>query len=377
MNHNMKIGIMSIVDSISNPASLSFENLYNSIGLNTGNLMFTNAVLKQLKGNIQRIGFSFNPYQINNDFDVLVIPAANWINSYSDWDWLSDLLEKITMPVVTIGIGVQANSNDIKSIQVNSSCMRLAKLLSSKANYISVRGNFTRDWFIDNGMKNVVTTGCPSMYMRFEKREGSTNSINNVVIQSTRYYISSDFLKNYSENRELYKIAATNNFDMVYQSEPEEINYLVYGDEHHNKSNLELRVPLVKLYGLPGPAELKDFLRQHGKAFFSIEDWADYLSNKTGVIGTRLHVTILALNLGLPAVLIPHDSRTQEMAEFAAIPTAGLELINKKIIEGVLFDYLKTLDIGNYLKQRKKNSLIYQEFLLANNLEFNKDQILD
>lgn len=108
-----RIGVISLKQKIDDPAGTKFDYLYQAIGLNTGNFMFTNAVFRQIDGELSHIGFSFDPKHINEHFDALVIPAANWINERTDWTWLVDLLEKVDIPVITIGIGLQADSMDI------------------------------------------------------------------------------------------------------------------------------------------------------------------------------------------------------------------------------------------------------------------------
>lgn len=370
----MKIGIISILPFIEKPESYTFNDLYNAIGLNTGNLMFTNAVTKQIKGDIERIGFNFSTDYVNRNFDSLVIPAANWINSYLDWEWFNDILEKIRIPVITIGIGVQADTNFLRSIKVNSSCMRLAKLLSNKSKYISVRGDLSRDWFIKNGMKNVITTGCPSLYMKLDNKLANSFK-KGIVVQSTRYYMDESFLNDHNLNSALYRIAGDNKFDFVYQSEPEEINFLVYGDSI-DKTSLKFNKSLVNLYGFNNESKLKSYLQKHGQVFFSIDDWANYLSGKSCLIGTRLHGTIVALNIGTPTALIPHDSRTQEIAEFASIPTIDFKTIKDIIKTGNILEHIESIDKGEYLNTRSANSKIYQEFLYANDLEFKKEELL-
>ena len=40
--------------------------------------------------------------------DVVVLAAANWINSYDDFGWLANRLERIKLPVLLVGVGAQA-----------------------------------------------------------------------------------------------------------------------------------------------------------------------------------------------------------------------------------------------------------------------------
>lgn len=357
-----RIGVISLKQNIEDPAETKFDYLYQSIGLNTGNFMFTNAVFRHIDGDLTRIGFAFDPVQINKDFDALVVPAANWINEITDWTWLVDLLGKVEIPIVTIGIGLQAESMDMSRVRVNESSMRLIKLLSGKSKWISCRGNFTRDWLASIGIVNVITTGCPSIYMKLESKHSQYADEDSVVLQGTRYWLSSDFINGNNVNRKIYALAGKFNLPMIYQSEPEEIDYLVYsksGNDEHAKKNW---AALAKLYGFQQEADMKQYLIEKGRVFFDVDQWSGYIKANAGVIGTRLHGAIEALNSGRPTRLIAHDSRTQEVVDFAGIPTLNeSELSN--ISENGMREILCDTDVSKYAEKRKLSAVVYRQFL--------------
>lgn len=357
-----RIGVVSLKQSIENPAETKFEYLYQAIGLNTGNFMFTNAVFRHIDGDLVRIGFSFNPEKINKEFDALVIPAANWINDRTDWTWFVDLLEKIEIPIITIGIGLQAESMDIGKVRVSESSMRLIRLLSSKSKWISSRGDFTREWLASIGIINVVTTGCPSIYMKFETKDGHYADNDSIILQGTRYWVSDEFINSENINRKIYSLAGKLNLPMVYQSEAEEIDYLVYsesGEDDHAKKRLAV---LAKLYGFSQDVDMKQYLSNKGRVFFDVDQWSGYVKANIGVIGTRLHGAIVALNSNRPARLISHDSRTQEVAEFAGIPSLNeseLDNVSEEDMKKILND----TDMSGYAEKRKNSAVLYQQFL--------------
>jgi polysaccharide pyruvyl transferase WcaK-like protein len=362
-----RVGVICISPSVERPEEIPFNQLYKVIGNNTGNLMFTQAIFRQLAGTVKKIGFSFNTNKINQNFDAIVIPAANWLNKYTDWDWFCNTLERIEIPIVTIGLGLQADSLSNSAVMVNQSSARLAKLLSQKSSFISTRGDFTRDWLNSIGIKNVVSTGCPSLYMKLVETDEKSDR-DGIIIQSTRFHMSEKFLNNPSINQSLYHLSGKFGLDMIYQSEMEEIEYLVFGKEDSyilpdSLSNL------VALYGFSNSSDYKSYLDVHGKVFFDINHWANFLKTHTGVIGTRLHGTILALNMGLPAILIPHDSRTAEVAEFAKLPTINLANRIDSLSEKAMLDLLKESNVEEYLTARQLNLKVYLEFLASNNLE--------
>jgi hypothetical protein len=357
-----RIGVVSLKQKIENPSETKFEYLYQAIGLNTGNFMFTNAVFKQIEADLLQIGFSFNPDKINKEFDALVVPAANWINERTDWTWLIELLEKINIPVITIGIGLQANSTDIDKVRVNESSMRLIKLLSNKSKWISCRGDFTRDWMGSVGIKNTVTTGCPSLYMKLEGQYENQVDGGEVILQGTRYWVSTEFNQSNDINRNIYAMAGRLNLPMIYQSEAEEIDYLVYSESRNDQHAKNKKLAFANLYGFTEYEDVINYISVKGHVFFDIDKWSEFVKNNVGVIGTRLHGAIIALNSGKPARLITHDSRTQEIADFAEIPTIPESLV-LDLNEADARRILNDTDLSRYIAKRKVNSNIYVGFL--------------
>jgi polysaccharide pyruvyl transferase WcaK-like protein len=364
-----RIGVVGISPSVERPEAMPFHQLYNAVGKNTGNLMFTQAMFRQLAGKVTRIGFSFNTDQINQKFDSIVIPAANWLNSHTDWTWFIKLIERIEIPVITIGIGLQAQTLDKSAVMVHPTSIELAKTLSQKAASISTRGNFTRDWLHSIGIDNVVSTGCPSLYMKvvdsIDKQSGR-----GIVLQSTRHKLTEKFLNDTGINRQIYRLAGRLNMDIIYQSEMEEIEYNVYGNSqtYCNEENLKRLIPL---YGFSNFSDLISYLDEHGKIFFDINQWSAFLKTHSGLVGTRLHGTILALNAGVAAILIPHDSRTAELIDFAKLPSGSLPSDISLISEKMLIEKLEASNMELYLQTQQQNLKTYLNFLSSNHLQAN------
>lgn len=364
MTAKKKIGLVSIRPQI-DPSPMSFDVAYQAIGLNTGNLMFTTAMLHQINANISHVGFVFDPAKVNAQYDALVVPAANWLGAHAQWDWFTDLIDKVEIPVITIGIGAQAPDQSMLHIAWNESSVRLARALAKRAAYISTRGHFTTACLRQIGILNVVTTGCPSLYRDFARQERQERD--GLVIQSTRYGIAKAFAESPSLNRDLFRLAYAQKFDMIYQSEPEEMKYLLKRDPAAPLGAAAASAALCTLYGAANEQELTAYLDQYGKVFYDLEQWSAHVQTRKAVIGSRLHGAILALNSGVPAILIPHDSRTGELAQFARIPTAKLAEV---MASGpALIDTPEMADqLAAYEETKKFNHLIYQQFLAANGL---------
>lgn len=357
----MRIAAVSIARSIPDPGAGSFKSLYEKVGKNTGNLMFTEAIYSLIEGEVTQIGFSFDPKKVNTNFDCVVIPAANWLNRNANWDDLVKLLSDLKIPVIVIGIGLQADSMSLDSVEISASSRRLIEYLRTSAPLISVRGNFTRDWLRSIGIENVVTTGCPSLYMNiFEQTKIPEDG--DLIFQATRYEMTQSFLARNGINRRLFEFSGQFNCPMIYQSEPEEMELITSGDSLSSLS-AETRDLLTRLYKYEDSSDLEYFLRTRGKVFYNLADWSRFISQHKAVIGTRLHGSIIALNSGRRAVLIPHDSRTAEVASFAGIPHASGPTVKDMQTREELEELVQSSQIEAYRDRRSQNQIRFKEFL--------------
>lgn len=370
-----KIGMIGLLPKIENFPDIEFDRLCHMVGLNTGNLMFTNAIYKHISGSIERVGFKFDPDRINAEYDALIVPAANWINAGLDWDELIDIWKKVSVPIITVGIGLQADDVVLESVKISDSSLRLARFLASKSKYISCRGNFTRDWMRSVGINNAIVTGCPSLFMDPGGAEGASSS-GAVVLQGTRYWMSEDFLNKNGINQSLYRLAGKLGAPMVYQSEPEEMRYLIEGTFEGPDGVGQRTKWLADLYGFDSAENLKSYLNDSGMVFFDIEKWSTALRGYAGVVGTRLHGAIIALNSGLPARLIAHDSRTSELLECAKIPTVSAEKIQAIKSHDDLLKILKETDLSEFFENKEKMSEVYIQFLEECGLSVRRDGVV-
>ena len=71
--------------------------------------------------------------------------------------------------------------------------------------------------------------------------------------------------------------------------------------------------------------------RINNKARFFIDPttWVKYLSDFKFSFGTRIHGNITSLLSGIPAVVLAHDSRTRELAEYFEIPYKKIDGLEK------------------------------------------------
>lgn len=286
--------------------------LLTAYGNNLGNMLFPVGTAYALAN--AKLSGGYNPSHDDLvDRDVVVITAANWLNSYSDFAWLASLLETklAKFPVVVVGLGAQSDTtNSIPTLLAGT--RRLVSILAERSIAISTRGAFTSEVLAAYGVHNSVVTGCPSLLLAgaalptFREVESPTWPL--TAVHSTRHLYNrpSSDLQTY-----FYRQAMKHSADLFLQSELAELHYALNSPAQGEVVQKSEAV-LQQVYGEGG--EVADYLTRHAKAYLDVDSWLDALRSKQFCLGTRLHGTIAALLAGTPAVLVTHDARTSEIA---------------------------------------------------------------
>ena len=365
-----RYGIISISPHPERAKFVSFDHLYQGVGMNTGNLVFTNAVWRQIGGDKSALPFAFDAEKANAELDAVIIPAANWINERVDFSHVAEPLERLKIPVVVIGLGAQSASFDVRP-SLPKGTQRFLDAAFERSESVSVRGPFTANVLDRMGYRNIRVTGCPSLYNDASEETDAPGAGDldprRLLMHATRYtaryepYAHEDGI-----DRRIFRSAFENDVDLLYQSELEELALLFdfEGPEVFDDKTVDL---LRRIYNAPSWHALRDYVFRHGKAYLNVAEWRDDLRQRQFVYGTRLHNTILALNAGVRAYLLWHDSRTREIAEFAAIPSMEAAKAGASIEE--IRDAYSAADASRFLKRRADNLLVYKAFLEENRLE--------
>ena len=117
--------------------------------------------------------------------------------------------------------------------------------------------------------------------------------------------------------------------------------------------------------------ELEDFVRwseRHGQAFFDAAVWMEHYRRFDFVVGTRIHGVMLALQAGVPALCIAHDSRTLELCETMKVP----HVLARDHPRGLAEDQLWPLfhfDGAEFDANRRRLGARYVTFLEGNGLQ--------
>jgi hypothetical protein len=294
----------------------------NLIGNNTGNLVFSQAVYRLLStadADLETSGLArSHPREINSRFDHVVVPLANAFRlSYLETlDALSSLIEQLTIPVSVLGVGFQASlagtykhADDVKP-----ATMRFVRAVLNRSPSIGVRGEQTRDYLksLGFGDEHVKVIGCPSMFtygpdLHVEKR----------VESLTRYSPIALNVSPYVEEMGPISLHAAEDFPrLVYMAQNiQTLELMLHGSYPASKTEASMVAS-----GAPITLEHPLIRSDRVRFFLDPQTWFEHLAQYDFSFGSRIHGNIAALLAGTPALLLAHDSRTLELAEYHEIP---------------------------------------------------------
>jgi hypothetical protein len=116
-----------------------------------------------------------------------------------------------------------------------------------------------------------------------------------------------------------------------------------------------------------------NLLRSRFVTYFSIGEWMEQLTKYNLSLGTRFHGNLLALQSGIPALFIGHDTRTSELIETIKVPRIDSNVFNcsniADIFQSIQFDY-EAFD-----RERFRLACKYKDILLGHGLKLNQNLI--
>lgn len=317
-------------------------------GNNTGNLFIAYAVERHLgtPAEWQLFGHDIDTDRINNEFDKVIIPASNFVNSYSDLGGVASILKKIKIPLVAIGIGSQA-AHFTDKIELKKGTLEFLRVLSEKSVTMGARGNFTAEKLFDIGIKNVDVTGCPTIYF---------NSNPGFQINKKAYSPSFKTAVNFGrrkENLHLLKLAIKHKLPFFAQSELLELNVM---DGTAGAKDIA-KDPLYKKSGMIDANALNHYLKTCGRVYYNLPDWITELSSCNFSIGPRLHGNMIAFQHGVPALWFTHDTRTKEISDLANLPNISILDIDKVTSLEAFYD------LADFSAFNRTYPLIYNNYI--------------
>ena len=118
-----------------------------------------------------------------------------------------------------------------------------------------------------------------------------------------------------------------------------------------------------------------DFLKDKSLVFSSVPEWLFFARRFDLCFGMRMHGSMVALQAGVPTVIVYHDLRTRELAERMKIPKISIAdfcaLKQSEICEHMHILFFDQVDA--YFSRRQELASVFSDFLSAANIEMSTD----
>jgi hypothetical protein len=329
--------------------------LFNETGGNTGNLAFQYAVKTHLRSDAAILHWGADAKQFRSRGDVIVLPLANQLGKHTDLGSAAAKLEEINLPVIGVGLGAQAASEAL-DVELSPGTKRwldtIARLSPTGGRNLGARGAYTQVQIGKNGWPNAsVVTGCPSNFINLtdeiiDRIAAGFQRAPKLVAVAAGIPHSQPLAK---LEHNLTDIVTSTGGAYVVQHGLEMLQ-LARNEFDELTPNM---FALCNNYIRPGssPDSFKDWCRRYAHAFFDVRAWMDFLRRFDFVIGTRFHGAMLAIQAGVPAACIAHDSRTYEMCQTMKIPVRLHTEVEYPLTATNMLDYFR-FDAGAYRETR-------------------------
>lgn len=327
--------------------------LFEKTGGNTGNLAFLDAVRSHLGAEATILPLGAPGRDVRAAGDIIVMPLANQLGAHTDLSDWARWLREYNLPVLGIGLGAQARKqgDPVKlSPGTGHWLATMASLSPGKGPNLGTRGAFTAEQVRLAGYPGTATiTGCPSNFTSVDNPADRLAGAYQRVPERIAVTAGIPFLPALARIERLLASLVTEPRSYIVQHGLEMIR-LASGEFDLIERN---ELDLAHNYIMPGQdmETFKSWCRIHAVALHDVQGWMAHLRTFDFVVGTRFHGVMLALQAGVPAGCITHDSRTEEMCQTMGVPYCSYRDIHT-LLHGNVLDYF-TFDAEAYRATRR------------------------
>lgn len=325
----MKYLVCSGVEFKADPSINDILTIKSEVGGNVGNLLFIQAVTESLYKTGEEV-FTATVYQsvfsdeeidkINNEYDAFILPLAD---AFRDDNILqlknyAKTISKLRIPCVVIGVGLRAEYDADINIPRNfdEAAKEFICAVLEKSSCVGLRGEVTGLYLKRLGFtegRDYMVIGCPSMCMAALGKGIKINEVNNLE----RICINGNDLSPENVKKMICKMINDYPDHYIVQQRISEIAD-VFLEKFSYYRKTESRVP-GSLYGHDLYEKL--LREKRVKCFANIYRWTEFLTGMDFCLNSRFHGNVVSLMAGTPSVIIPIDSRMQELCEYHQLPS--------------------------------------------------------
>lgn len=358
------IGIRPGLDA----AFAATEVLATQADLNTGHIVGAHAICSHIRHHTAVLDIRTPSELINRAGDIAVVQAANQLGAHFTNCSRADRMAQLEIDVVAIGLGAQSEDDatvpDLPTSVVEW-VRRIVERAPSKTPNLGVRGEFTvqvLEAYGFDGCAEVV--GCPSLFLNPDPNLGR------------------QIAQNIREPRRVAVAAGNENSPKLSRIEASLARLVTATNGayigQHGLTMMKLTRGEAEQIGGEDLSWLRDYIcpgmslvqfahwsQTYGNVFFDVSNWIEYCRRFDFVVGTRIHGTAIALQAGVPALCIAHDSRTLELCRTMKIPYVQ----SNDVADGIELDQLLRLvdfDPLEFDKNRRALCRTYVQFLRNN-----------
>lgn len=352
------IAILGQTGNFTGSWSLPARELFALTGLNTGNTAFWAAVSRHVANEKIFVPWDFDVEYVNTNCSALLMPAANMINSHQDHKFLGQRFARLRVPSAIVGIGIQmATTDTIDTIKLQPGTVEFLESIQTSGTVVGCRGKTTKE-LLDRYSIDSRVIGCPSNFLNPSRDFANAIGFDDLDLRRG-LFINIDFNKRLKDvNAKMF--AFRNQFGGIIniQDPLEGVQYALRDREKFG--NEEFISHVCKVFDFSSDDYFSN--SDHTVAIFDANMWSVMARSYALSFGTRFHGNMISFQSGVPTIFVPHDARTEELAESIGVPVVGLESFTSAdklsdIIAGVRFEP------ASYLSKRSVLAQAYAEVL--------------
>ena len=341
------------------------EDLFegNLVGGNTGNLLFSDAVVSALATpDVQITTWTLSemrarPDEISERFDQVVLPFANaFRQAYAPLLAAhTDLLGRLKVPVTVTGIGAQSTLDYSMEplAPLRESATAFLRAVFDRSPSLGVRGEFTADFVRGLGFSNVDVIGCPSMFrlgphLPEPSRPPALDHGARIALNLTpRKALPPGWLDTliYRHPGLTYFPQSLGDLEMM----------LTGGSPDQREADPT---------GFPNRFDHRLFTDAQVSLHLDPQTWVEELAEFDFCLGTRIHGNVAAILAGTPSYLVAHDSRTRELAEYFELPHSRIDRLSPTLD----LDAMAAQNPGGMIAGHGRRFATYADFLSRHDL---------
>lgn len=257
---------------------------------------------------------------IRMDFDLVVLGMASAIRPQYDFTALAQIVEVLDTPFVVLGLGMQ-DPLPASTDALAPAAHQFLATANRKALIFGIRGTETQAWLQSVGLANSTVLGCPSMYLY----PNNLLALQTPVVKPDSVAITAGHL-DMRHRRSHILIALFDGMHSHYVMQDEiKLPAIVSASRKplYNDATGEVNAAICRAV----------FGRRHGRTppfagywyFQTMDAWRVFCTRGDFFAGDRVHGGIVAMQAGIPAVVLWNDLRARELTAFCGIPNLHVE----------------------------------------------------